>query len=210
MISNSNNLQIETLCLGQLETNCYLAWCKKTRECIVIDPADSGDSITQTILDLQLKPLCIVFTHGHFDHVLGSLEVKLNFDIPIFMHSKDIDLLKEAQKSAQYWLKRTVDPIPNITQPISDGGSLEIGESKLEIIETPGHTPGSIALFADEPQPVLFTGDTLFKAGVGRTDFSYSSPKELRSSLQKLFKNYPSETICYPGHGETTTLQDEV
>lgn len=209
-MSKNNNLQIETLCLGQLETNCYLAWCKKTRECIVIDPADSGDSITQKILDLQLKPLCIVFTHGHFDHVLGSLEVKLNFDIPIFMHPKDTDLLKDAQKSAQYWLKRTVDPVPNTTQPISEGGSLEIGASKLTIIETPGHTPGSIALFADEPQPVLFTGDTLFKAGVGRTDFSYSSPKELRSSLQNLFKNYPSETICYPGHGETTTLQDEV
>ncbi len=209
-MAKSNNLQIETLCLGQLDTNCYLAWCKKTRECIVIDPADSGDSITQTILDLQLKPLCIVFTHGHFDHVLGSLEVKLNFDIPIFMHLKDTDLLKQAQKSAQYWLKRTVDPVPNKTQPISEGGKLEIGASKLTIIETPGHTPGSIVLFAQEAQPILFTGDTLFKAGVGRTDFEYSSPRDLQKSLQKLFDTLPPETTCYPGHGETTTLQVEV
>ncbi len=205
----TNNLQIETLCLGQLETNCYIAWCKQTLECIIIDPADSGDFITQTILGLQLKPLCIVFTHAHFDHVLGSLEVKLNFDIPIFMHPKDADLLKDAQKSAQYWLKKTVDPVPNATQPISEGGTLEVGHSKLTIIETPGHTPGSISLFADEPQPILFTGDTLFKAGVGRTDFAYSSPRELQKSLQKLFSEYPPKTICYPGHGEPTTLKNE-
>ena len=78
----SNNLQVETLTLGQLDTNCYIPWCKETRECIIIDPADSAETITQTIIDLELKPLCIVFTHAHFDHVLGSLELKLNFNIP--------------------------------------------------------------------------------------------------------------------------------
>lgn len=205
-----NNLQVTTLTLGQLETNCYLVWCKKTQECVIIDPADSGDFITQTILDLQLQPLCIIFTHAHFDHVLGSLELRLNFDIPIFMHKNDTQLLKNAKKNAEYWLKRTVDPVPATTNPISEGAILEVGTSKLRVIQTPGHTPGSVSLFADEPQPLLFTGDTLFKAGVGRTDFEYSSPKDLRSSIQKLFSSLPLETICYPGHGEATTLVAEI
>lgn len=208
-MSKTNNLQVETLTLGQLATNCYIPWCKETRECIIIDPADSAETITQTILDLELKPLCIVFTHAHFDHVLGSLELKLNFNIPIFMNKKDGDLLTNAQKSAKYWLKHDVDPVPNKTLPISEGGKFDIGLSKLQIIDTPGHTPGSISLFADEPQPVLFTGDTLFKSGVGRTDFEYSSPKDLEKSIKKLFKTFPSQTVCYPGHGETTTLGDE-
>lgn len=208
-MNQENNLQIETLTLGQLETNCYIVWCKKTRECIIIDPADAADYITQTILDLELTPLCIVFTHGHFDHVLGSLELKLNFNLPIFMHQADTDILKNAQKSAQYWLKQQVDPVPDKTLPISEGGKLKIGNSVLEIHETPGHTPGSICLFANEPQLILFTGDTLFQAGVGRTDFEYSSPKEMQNSIQKIFKNFPGKTICYPGHGETTTISEE-
>jgi len=206
---DNNNLQIETLTLGQLGTNCYIPWCNETQECIIIDPADDADYITQTILDLQLKPLCIVFTHAHFDHVLGSLELKLNFNIPIFMNKKDEELLKNAQKSGKYWLKHDVDPVPNKTLPISQGGKLKIGQTSLEIIETPGHTPGSICLYANEPQPIMFTGDTLFKSGVGRTDFEYSSPRDLQTSLKKLFNNFPKNTICFPGHGESTTLSKE-
>jgi len=207
--NRGNNLQIETLTLGQLQTNCYLPFCQQTRECIIIDPADSGDFITQTILDLELKPLCIVFTHAHFDHVLGSLELKLNFDIPIFLHETDQGLLKNAQKSGRYWLKHEVDPVPQKTQSISEGTKLQIGKSMLEIYESPGHTPGSIVLFANEPQPLLFTGDTLFKKGVGRTDFEYSSPRNLYQSLEKIFTTFPDNTICYPGHGATTTLAEE-
>lgn len=206
---NTSNTQVETLTLGQLQTNCYIPWCKKTRECIVIDPADDAEYITQKILELDLNPLCIVFSHGHFDHVLGSLELKLNFDIPIFMHKNDNQLLKTAQSSAKYWLKHDVDPVPNNTAPISEDTQFKFGNSVLSVIETPGHTLGSISLFADESQPKLFTGDTLFKSGVGRTDFEYSSPQSLQKSIKKLFKTLPPETICFPGHGEATTLSNE-
>lgn len=208
--TSNNNLQIKSLSLGQLETNCYLLYCKKTLECLIVDPADSGELITQSILDLQLTPLGIFFTHGHFDHVLASLELKLNFNIQIFMHQKDTNLLKNAQKSAQYWLQRTVDPVPQSTAPISENSKIQIGQSFVTVYETPGHTPGSIVLFANEPQPFLCTGDTLFKAGVGRTDFEYSSPKDLRQSLNKIFTNFPPETIIYPGHGQSSTLKEEI
>jgi hydroxyacylglutathione hydrolase len=208
-MSTINNLMVETFSLGQLQTNCYLVWCQQTHESIIIDPADDADFISQQILNLALNPLCIVFTHGHFDHVLGSLELKLNFDLPIFMHKNDAHLLKTAQASAKYWLKHEVDPVPNDTLPISANTSLQVGKSTLKVIETPGHTPGSISLFANEPQPILFTGDTLFKAGVGRTDFKYSSPYDLQHSIEYLFDTLPENTICYPGHGESTTLLNE-
>ncbi len=209
MDTSQNNLQIKQYSLGALDTNCYIVWCEETLECVVIDPADAGDFISEEILQLGLKPSSIIFTHGHFDHVLGSLEVRLNFDLPVFMHPADTDLLKNAQKSAEYWLKRQVDPPVQKTKPISEGTTLQVGNSTLEIYESPGHTPGSIVLFANEPQPILFTGDTLFKNGVGRTDFKYSSPRGLYKSLEKLFTTFPGNTVCYPGHGEPTTLEAE-
>ena len=201
---------IETYSLGQLDTNCHIVWCPETLEAIIIDPADEGGFITEEITRLQLIPLCIVFTHGHFDHVLGSLELKLNFDIPIFMHPEDSELLSKAQESAKYWLKTNdVPPVPLQTQPISEEVELKFGNYSLRVIETPGHTKGSICLYMAEPEPILFTGDTLFKNGVGRTDFAYSSPRKLYASLEKLFTTLPEGTECYTGHGEMTFLASE-
>ena len=85
-------LKIEILVLGELQTNCYLVFDEKSRQALIIDPADSGDTINQTLLDLQLKPHAIILTHGHFDHVLGLLEVKLAWNIPIYAHSADLFL----------------------------------------------------------------------------------------------------------------------
>ncbi len=207
---NKLDPEITIFKLGDLETNCYLVWCPKTLETIIIDPADNGDFISEKILELKLKPLCMVFTHGHFDHVLGSLELRLNFDLPIFLHEDDLFLIKDAQKSAKYWLKKEeVAPVPSEVSFISEKSVLDFGECQLEVIETPGHTPGSISLFSKGKKQIIFTGDTLFKNSVGRTDFKYSKPMELEKSLQKLSK-FPKNTICYPGHGEPTTIGEEL
>ncbi|MBU1200584.1 MBL fold metallo-hydrolase [Patescibacteria group bacterium] len=203
-------MEIKTLSLGPLQTNCYLVWCPKTQEAIIIDPADEADFITQEIIDLKLKPKYIVLTHGHFDHVLGVLELKLNFNIPILLHKADLPLYKQTQKSAQYWLQRQVDPTPPPDKFIKQNDQIKFGKESLKVIETPGHTPGSICLLS----PVhlggahLFSGDTLFKNGIGRTDFSYSSSKDMQNSLQKLAK-LPPTTKVYPGHGEPTTIAQE-
>lgn len=203
------NPEVLTLNLGELDSNCYLVSCPNTQETIIIDPGDDGSFISEKILELKLKPLCVVFTHGHFDHVLGSLELRLNFDLPIFLHKNDDFLIKDAQKSAIYWLKKQeVAPVPSDVSFINEGKILEFGNCQLEVIETPGHTPGSISLVSKGKKSIIFTGDTLFKNAVGRTDFKYSRPLELEKSLQKLF-SYPKETICFPGHGEPTTIGAE-
>lgn len=192
-------MQIETFSLGQLDTNCYLVWCEKTHEAIVIDPADEGGFISEKILELDLKPITIVLTHGHFDHILGLLELKLNFaKTPILMHQDDLFLLKSVQKRAKHWLKMKVDPAPPPDKFITDGDEIKFGQKILKVMHTPGHTPGSICLYNDK---IMFTGDTLFADGIiGRTDFSYSDPKKMQQSLQKIKKLSGSRKM-YPGHG---------
>lgn len=194
----SESSEVRSYTLGDLDTNCYLIWCPKTFETLIIDPADSGDFISQQILELQLTPVGIILTHGHFDHCLGLLELKLNFQIPIMIHQADTPLLAKAAGSAQHWLKRSVDPIPPADALIKDGDTLGFGNQTLQILHTPGHTPGSICLFDDH---VVFSGDTWFKDGVGSTDHAYSSPRQLHKSLE-LLRAQADGRLVYPGHGE--------
>ncbi len=194
-------LAIDKLTVGDLETNCYLV--SDSNECVIIDPGDDADFITETIINKKLKPTAIVLTHGHFDHVLGCLELKLNFTIPIYLNEKDKKLYTSANQSATHWLKKKTLKVPPIDQFIKEGSKIKIGSESLTVIETPGHTPGSVCFY--DGQKNLFTGDTLFADSVGRTDFSYSKPLQLTKSLAKLFK-LPGETIVYPGHGDSTTL----
>jgi glyoxylase-like metal-dependent hydrolase (beta-lactamase superfamily II) len=214
-------LDIFTLTFGQLETNCYIVGDRESSDCLIIDPADEGDLITQKILDEKLHPTAIILTHGHFDHVLACLEVKLNFDIPVHLHPLDNFLLKQAQKSARHFLGLNVDPVPPADLPLADDQVISLGAENLKVLHTPGHTPGSICLIqlsADScQQSAVFTGDTLFSDAVGRTDLSYSSSKDLQSSLKKLSSRAkprdPSipvgmtqDPLIYPGHGPSCPI----
>lgn len=198
-----STIDLRRLPLGDLGTNCYLIWSEHSREALVIDPADDGGFITEQLLELQLQPQAIILTHGHFDHVLGLLELKLNFEIPVLIHSADVFLLERAQESALHWLGREVDPVPPPDAFLEGGDELDFGDIELTVMETPGHTPGSICLYNDE---LIFTGDTLFADGVGRTDFKYSDPQELQKSLKKIGQ-LPKKLAMFPGHGEPSTLE---
>lgn len=203
-----SDLKIKTLTLGELNTNCYIIYDSNTSEAWIIDPADCGDIISEEIIRENLNLTKIILTHGHFDHILGLLEIKLNFpQVQIYSHQDDLFLLKTAQKRALHWLKRQIDPVPLPDVFIKDKDKIKIGTSEFIVIQTPGHTPGSIALYSKK-ENLLISGDTLFKQAIGRTDFKYSNHREIMQSLKKLLK-LPKNTKVISGHGKETTVRNE-
>jgi hydroxyacylglutathione hydrolase len=184
-------MEIKCLHVGQLQTNCYLIW-NNSSDCLIIDPGDDADFITTTIIDLKLKPQAILLTHGHYDHCLACLELKLNFNIPIYLDPKDNFLYQNASKSAAHWSSAKALKQPS-SSPLPK--EIKLGEETLKVISAPGHTPGSVCFYS---APHLFVGDTLFEEGVGRTDFSYSSPSDLKKSVAKIL-TFPEETLIYSG-----------
>lgn len=194
-------MRIKTLAVGELSTNCYLVWDEKTKEGIVIDPADEANFLIEEILALKIKPVAIVATHGHFDHLLASWELTMALNLPLSIHKKDLPIVNYMNKSASWWLKRRiVEQIPEKLIFIKEGDKIKFGKEVLTVMETPGHSPGGICLFSAKDK-ILFSGDTLFADGAaGRTDLPYSSKKDLQKSLGKLAK-LPPETKIYPGHG---------
>jgi hydroxyacylglutathione hydrolase len=199
----------EVLVLGQLETNCYLVWDEETKEGLVIDPADDGVGISEEVENKGIKLTGIVMTHGHFDHCLAALDLKLMYKVPVYVSSKDKFLLDRQDETAKYFLKMELQT-PNlvkIDKDLEEITEINFGDSKLEVIKTPGHTPGSVCLYNEEDN-LLFSGDTLFKDSRGRTDFKYGSTKKIYESLRNLMK-LSEETDVYSGHGEPTTIGRE-
>lgn len=202
-------LKYETLVLGDLETNCYLVWDEETKLALIIDPADDGVGISEEIENKKIKPIGVCLTHGHYDHIMGALDLKLIYNIPLYCSEKDLFLLKRGGQTAEYF-RRIKTKTPNITKidvDLNKTKEIILGEEKLEIIKTPGHTPGCICLYSKKNN-LLFSGDTLFKELRGRTDFKYSSTEEIFKSLKKLMK-LPKDTIVLSGHGEPTTIENE-
>jgi len=202
-------IRFETFIVGDLQTNCYIVWDDETKKGVVIDPGEDGQGISEEIQNKQIEIVGILMTHGHFDHSLATLDLKLIYNVPIYLSKKDDFLLKRQDETAKYFLgiKNTPPNIVKIDIDIKDGEKINFGNESLEIIETPGHTPGSVCFYSAKNN-LLFSGDTLFKNDRGRTDFSYGSKEDILKSLKRLVK-LPKETEVLPGHGETTTIEDE-
>ena len=157
----------------------------------------------------QIKIVGVLMTHGHFDHSMAVLDIKLIYNVPIYLHSDDEFLMKRQDETAKYFLKIKNTP-PNIIKIDRDLKlikKIEFGEEYFEVIETPGHTPGSVCFYSKNNN-LLFSGDTLFKGERGRTDFKYGSTKKIFESIKKLMK-LPKETDVLSGHGEITTIGNE-
>lgn len=191
--------------VGPLETNCYIFFCPETREGAIIDPGAEADRIFPIITSMNLKPVIILNTHGHADHTGANVEIKERYRIPIALHAADLPLLDE-NIQLEFGLMLGAKPTPNPDRLLADGDEIRIGQSDLKVIHTPGHTPGSVCFYSDG---ILFSGDTLFCGGVGRTDLPAGSWKELAKSLKTRVMTLPDETIVLPGHGPQTTIAEE-
>lgn len=195
---------IEKLTLGELQTNCYLVWDKTSKECLVIDPADDGVSISEVIENKGLFVKLIAVTHGHFDHILGALELKLIYNSPFGCSKLDKFLLDRQQKTAGYFLKHKIE-VPNFGQIDIDLDKINVinlGNEFLRIIKIPGHTPGSVG-FYNQNDKWIISGDVIFKEGTGNTKTKYGSETDLKTSIAKI---KALKSIIYPGHGEEFEL----
>lgn len=194
-------MNVRIVQVGQLQTNCYIVW-DKSSEALLIDPGDDAEYIEHVCADLELTPIAIVATHGHFDHILAVTELKLAYTIPFLMNPQDEFLLGRMESSSLHFTGVRSLPAPTIDIPLKSGATT-LGSFSFEVIETPGHTPGSVCLkFENE----VFVGDLLFAdRRVGRVDFNYSRPLQLTRSLAKI-KNIARDLQLYPGHGDAFYL----
>jgi len=198
-------VSIKDLKVGQLDTNCYLLSDNKNNT-IIIDPGDSADYIENIISDCELTPKMIIATHGHFDHIMGAFEIQEAYNIPFFIKKEDDFLVKGMKNSAAYFLgiNKGIYPPRNIKYLKN---KVSFGCLDIEVIHTPGHTPGSVLLNL-KSEKKAFCGDLIFKNNcVGRYDFSYSSLSDLKKSVKKVL-SLPLETDIYPGHYEKFILSD--
>ncbi|PIP32846.1 hypothetical protein COV53_00010 [Candidatus Gottesmanbacteria bacterium CG11_big_fil_rev_8_21_14_0_20_37_11] len=201
------SLKVITLPVGRMATNCYLIVDTTVNHGLVIDPGDDADYVIQKVEREKCTLKAIIATHGHFDHIMSVLELQLAYNIPFLINKNDDFLISQMQSSAKFFLKINPGPSPEVNGFLENGDTYKLGKFKFKVIQTPGHTPGSICLY-EKHGKIIFTGDLLFAGGVGRTDFSYSDGKKLHSSLRKIFL-LPENTRVCPGHGPSTTLGEE-
>ncbi|MBS4199662.1 MBL fold metallo-hydrolase [Bacillus sp. FJAT-49732] len=192
--------------LGPLQTNCYILY-NADKECIVFDPGDQGKDLNNYIQDEGFSPLAILMTHAHFDHIGAIDEVRDRWEIPVYIHEKEAEWLTNStlNGSARYGANITARSADHL---ILKEESLKIGPFLLQVLHTPGHSPGSISYYSKEAN-ALFGGDTLFAGSIGRTDLPGGNHEQLLTSIKAKIFNCPEPTKVLSGHGPVTTIKEE-
>lgn len=195
------DITIERIIVGEIQTNCYVVTCRETGECFIIDPGDEYERIAAVVTKRKVKPSFVVNTHGHADHIKEDGK----FNLPVYIHRLDAECLRDPEKnlSAFLGIPVVVDVEPSL---LEEGDTVRIGNVSFEVLHTPGHSPGSICL---KNGKILFTGDTLFCGGYGRTDLPGGSEGQLFDSIRRKLMILPEDTVIYPGHGPSSTIGAE-
>ncbi len=190
--------------VGLLQCNCSIFGDEQTREAIVIDPGDEVQRIVTELEKRTLKVTSIVITHAHIDHVAGAHKLRALTGAPVYMNARDRELLDALDWQAR-WLGVETPPRTEVDLEARDGTVLQLGKADFQVIETPGHTQGSISLLIPQEKK-LIAGDTLFRGSIGRTDLPGGDSHQILSSIQTRLLKLPEETVVIPGHGPATTI----
>jgi glyoxylase-like metal-dependent hydrolase (beta-lactamase superfamily II) len=200
---------IETFPVGPLQCNCAIVADPTTREALVIDPGDEPDRILETLAGAGLRAVALVHTHAHFDHAGSSALIKRITGAPILMHAGDRPLYQNLTVQGEKF-GLSLDAPGIIDRTLESGDRIACGKGELEVIHTPGHTPGSLCFrMPGENGDVLFSGDTLFRRSIGRTDLWGGSTPQILESIRDRLLTLPGGLRVIPGHGDETTIADE-
>lgn len=200
---------LKHLVVGALQCNCSILACEKSGEAMVIDPGDNPEQISQILKDFNLKPKYLLHTHAHFDHLGATHSLHQKFQSSIALHRGDQALYENVSIQTRLFGFPNIQTSP-VTDWIEDKQVLKIGEISLEVLHTPGHSPGSVSFYLKEAEEeVLFTGDTLFMQGIGRTDLWGGNHEQLLRSIHNKLLSFPESTRVIPGHGPETSIGSE-
>jgi len=188
---------IKQLVVGNMEVCCYIVGCAKSGKGAVIDPGGDVDRILDVIQEMDLSIETIIATHGHPDHVCGNRQLKEATGASIIYHKEEDDFFQKPDVS-NYFSMLGLEASPPADRTVEEGDIIAVGEEKMKVIHTPGHTPGGMCLYNG---PDLITGDTLFVGAIGRTDFPGGSYEDLIEGVKTKLFVLPDETVVWPGHG---------
>lgn len=198
-----DNIKVQKLVMGMYVTNCYIVSGRMPGRCVLIDPADDAESIIEQLAAQRLTPEAILLTHGHYDHFLAVPALQEKWPkLPVFCHMRDCP--KEKEEYDMGMVFPTVAALQHITG-IQEGQVLKLAGFEITVYHTPGHTKGSVLFLIGN---ILFTGDTLFRGSIGRTDFAGGNDIQMQASLHRIAR-FKGDYKVYPGHEESTTLADE-
>lgn len=197
------NLDLQKCILGPVYTNCYFLKNKATDELVIIDPADCPEKIEQKVSQMNGKPVAVLLTHGHFDHIMGIEDFLKAFDVPVYVGREEQPLLADDRlnASSMYGYHCTYTG----AKALEDGQTVECAGTEIHVIHTPGHTVGGCCYYLPEEE-ALFCGDTLFCGSIGRTDLPTGSSRDLAHSIREKLMILPDETKLYPGHMDESTI----
>jgi len=202
-------MKIDTFILGAYETNCYILCEGETaKDCLIIDVGLEPGRLIDFLRQKKLNPVAIILTHGHIDHIAGVAVLRTEFPkMKVYIQKLDAGMLTEAQSnlSAMTGAAFSTEPADLV---VEDKGVIEEAGIELEVLHTPGHTPGGICLYSKD-EGIVFTNDALFADSIGRTDFPDGNMGQLVNGIREKLFTLPDNTVVYPGHGPTTTIARE-
>jgi glyoxylase-like metal-dependent hydrolase (beta-lactamase superfamily II) len=199
-------IKIHKITAGPFQENGYIIHSDDNMDCFIIDPGDEPELYIREIENNDLNPIAILNTHGHIDHVHAVQPLKEHYSIPFYIHTNEKMIVDHyLQGCLMYGMIPNEKPV--IDHWLTNENNLTIGDYNLEVIHTPGHTPGGICYQFNSD---IFTGDTLFKGSIGRTDFPGGNYNTLMDSLKSLIKNVSGNTKVHSGHGYSTTIENEI
>lgn len=195
----------ETICVGGLQVNCYILASQEGSRAIIIDPGADEARIKKALAKHKLSPAFIINTHGHFDHI-GCDD---KFGVPIYAYKDEVGLLIDPERNLSSMFFKSY-AVKSEIKPLKEGEIVKLDDIELEVIHTPGHSQGGMSLLMKKPRTdILFTGDSLFFQSIGRTDFPGADETTLIDSIKDKLLSLPDNTIVYPGHGPSSTIEKE-